>query len=78
MLYVFLHTRITADFEAYAAVSGAGSLILSKTCRGNKALDEMLFDQHFVSALSFQQVICIISEMFVLLCPLLKLLYQAA
>ena len=23
---------------------------MSKTCRGHKALDEMLFDQHFVSA----------------------------
>ena len=50
MLYVFPQTRITADYEEDEAVSGAGSLILSKTCRGNKALDEMLFDQHFVSA----------------------------
>ena len=55
----FRRPRITADYEVDEAASGAGSPILSKTCRGHIALDEMLFDQYFVSALSFQQVICI-------------------
>ena len=41
---------ITTDYEMDEAASGAVSLILSKTCRCHIALDEMLFDQHFVSA----------------------------
>ena len=34
--YVFRRPRITADHEFAEAASGAGSLILSKTCRGRK------------------------------------------
>ena len=50
IVWIFLQSCITADKEFVEAASGAGSLTLSKTCRGHKALDEMLFDQHFVSA----------------------------
>ena len=32
----FRRLRITADYEVDEAASGAGSLILSKTCRGRK------------------------------------------
>ena len=49
-VYVFPQPRIDADHELAEAASGVGSLILSKTCRGHKSLNEMLFDQHFVSA----------------------------
>ena len=49
-VYDFPQPRITAEHEFAEAASGAGFLTLSNTCRGHKALDEMLSDQHFVSA----------------------------
>ena len=45
-----MFSRIRVVLLVYDAASGAGFLVRSNTCRGRKALDEILFDQHFVSA----------------------------
>ena len=66
-VYDFPHSRITADYELAEAASGAGSLTLSKTCRGHIVLRFVSFENRGNTRI--RRVILMITRLFMALQP---------